>query len=151
MTVIDICVWGTPVPQGSMVRRGLSIVHCNDEELRIWRNKVEVDLIEAEPLGWCRDDPVELMAQFYFQRPKSHYGKRGLLKSSPEQKVTAPDLDKLTRAVGDAIQSSGIIRNDSQIIALDCTKNYCYEGQRPCLKLRLVSARGLDTQAERCV
>ena len=37
-------------------------------------------------------------------------------------KMTAPDLDKLTRAIGDALEQSGMIRSDARIWSWDVSK-----------------------------
>ena len=35
--------------------------------------------------------------------------------SAPRAKATAPDLDKLCRAIGDALTQSGVLRDDALI------------------------------------
>ncbi len=55
--------------------------------------------------------PVTLKLIFLQTRPKNHYGtgrNAGILKdSSPEYPVMQPDMDKLNRAIGDAL--TGIV------------------------------------------
>ena len=62
--------------------------------------------------------PVELSAVFMLQRPKSHYGSgrnAGTIKATaPYYVATRPDLDKLMRAIGDAL--TGVVwRDDAQV------------------------------------
>lgn len=81
--------------------------------------------------------PVSLRACFVFPRPKHHLrtGKReGEVKeNAPGWKTSAPDLDKLVRALGDAL--TGIVyRDDAQIVDLGVTKIY---GQNPGVTVRL--------------
>ena len=61
------------------------------------------------------DCPVRLTVAFYFPRPKK-----------PQHEwwaSTALDLDKLIRAVGDAIQGV-VIKNDSRIVVITATKRW---------------------------
>jgi Holliday junction resolvase RusA-like endonuclease len=37
---------------------------------------------------------------------------------------TAPDLDKLLRGIGDALQIAGVISNDGQIVSIEAHKVY---------------------------
>jgi Holliday junction resolvase RusA-like endonuclease len=73
-------------------------------------------------------DPVGVSFDFRFPRPRSHYGKRGLLPSAPRHMVTKPDLDKLIRAALDAL--TGIIwRDDAQVVRFgEPSKDYVAEG-----------------------
>ena len=63
-------------------------------------------------------------ASFYLPRPKSHFTKRGVRLSAPWWPVTKPDLDKLTRALLDALTDAGIWRDDSQAVELHAEKIY---------------------------
>ena len=143
MSVIDIQVPGVPVAQGSMVRRGLGIAHSNDKELRTWRHAVMSELVAAKPIGWNDSLAVEVTVTFKFQRPQSHFGSgrnaHKLLPSAPKEKTTASDTDKLIRAVGDAIEQSGILRNDSYIVYWNAGKRYVYTGEDPGMDLRIIS------------
>ena len=67
--------------------------------------------------------PISITVVFQFVRPKSHYtAKGGLLFSAPRY-VGKPDIDKLCRAVLDAL--TGIAyADDSQVVALDASKVY---------------------------
>lgn len=38
--------------------------------------------------------------------------------------ATAPDLDKLQRGVGDGLEASGLLANDSRIVQWIATKHY---------------------------
>mgnify|MGYP003123089707 CR=1 FL=1 len=142
MSVIDVQVIGVPVAQGSMVRWGPRIAHSNDKELKTWRYAVISEIAAATPIGWDASKAVEVTATFKYQRPKSHYGtgrnSKRLLDSAPKEKITTPDLDKLVRAVGDAIQQSGILRSDGQIVYWNAGKRYVYDGELPGLDLRII-------------
>jgi Holliday junction resolvase RusA-like endonuclease len=60
---------------------------------------------------------------FRLPRPKGHYGRRGLRPSAPAYPNVMPDLDKLARAILDAL--TGIVwRDDAQVVRLDVEKIY---------------------------
>jgi Holliday junction resolvase RusA-like endonuclease len=59
--------------------------------------------------------PVSLHCTFFMPRPKS---------VSRKYPNTAPDLDKLLRGIGDALQIAGVISNDGQIVAITAKKVY---------------------------
>ena len=77
---------------------------------------------------------IKLELLFLSDRPKGHYGSgrnAGCLKSSaPLNKLTKPDLTKLTRAVEDAL--TGIIwKDDAQVVQQETEKRYCWGEERP--------------------
>jgi crossover junction endodeoxyribonuclease RusA len=68
--------------------------------------------------------PVALTVVFRFPRPRSHYRTNGQLrKNAPIRQDKRPDLDKLLRAVGDALSGS-VINDDSQISRVAASKIY---------------------------
>jgi Holliday junction resolvase RusA-like endonuclease len=81
--------------------------------------------------------PVTLRAVFIFPRPKTHFGTgrnaERVKESAPGWKTTAPDLDKLVRALGDAL-TGVVFRDDAQIVDIAVTKIY---GQTPGVTVRL--------------
>ena len=129
---IEIEVIGSPVPQGSLVgnpRFGMR--YTNDALLKEWRSKVIVALADEMPDDWDQSAPLFVSANFRFIRPKAHFGKKGLRPSAPDHKATKPDLDKLTRGIGDAIEQSGIARNDSQIVQWSVLKRWTEDQEPP--------------------
>lgn len=79
--------------------------------------------------------PVRLEVNFMFPRPKCHYrgGKPGpgrLRPSSPVSVTRRPDLDKVLRAVLDAI-SGVVIADDAQVAEIRATKEYVREDRGP--------------------
>jgi Holliday junction resolvase RusA-like endonuclease len=102
-------VVGLPISQGSAVAftsasTGKAMLKpSNAAALSQWRH----DIGEAAQRAGvpCTDGPAELVATFSFARPKSHHGKRGLRPSAPAQHIQRPDIDKLARALLDALTS----------------------------------------------
>ena len=128
---LELTVVGTPVPQGSKTfvptAAGGRAKESNEKALKPWRASVAAAALDAmgelEPLV----GPLELRAIFVFPRPKAHFGtgrNAGRLKpSAPSIVSTKPDLDKLVRAVGDAL--TGIVyRDDSQLAIVHAEKHY---------------------------
>ena len=144
---IEIEVVGQPIPQGSLTsagRRGRTfgggynyggLRYTNDALLKEWRSRVIVALADAAPDDWNQNAPLYVSAHFRFVRPKSHFGVKGLRPSAPQHKATKPDLDKLTRGIGDSIEQSGIARNDSQIVRWTVSKMWTDDQQPPGVRL----------------
>lgn len=71
--------------------------------------------------------PVSVNIEAYIARPKSHYGtgrNKNTLKPNAPTYPNTPDLDKIQRAVGDALQAAGVINDDSQIRRWEAGKYY---------------------------
>lgn len=137
---INVTVEGTPVPQGSMrayVRGGKPVIVHDKPELKTWRDKIRLTVYaEAKrqgvqlPLGKNKN-PVGVEAAFYFKRPKT-------VKKGKKLVSVKPDLDKLLRAVGDALGEPGayqIIENDSRIVYIRGGKYYTDDKPRLILSI----------------
>ncbi|UUW88440.1 RusA family crossover junction endodeoxyribonuclease [Pimelobacter simplex] len=126
MTSLVVSVIGTPVQQGSKVanRFGHGVRDSNDRKLRPWRAEVSGTVAETMvATGWqTLDGPIEISLAFFHTRPAAHYGtgrNAGVLKpSAPYWKSTAPDIDKLTRAILDALTDAAAIRDDARVARL---------------------------------
>lgn len=98
----------------------------SSKNLRPWRATIVAALCEA---GWQNDPflmgPVHVSLDFALPRPGYHYRKDGELKdTAPSWHDKRGDLDKLTRAVFDALTQSGAIRDDSQVAAMVAVKRW---------------------------
>jgi len=114
----EFSVVGLPVQQGSMrhVGRG-RIIHSNDSALKRWRERVAEAAQAAGIHAAPRPDAVKLTVTFTLPRPKSVPSRK---RNAP---TVAPDLDKLVRAIGDALTGVAY-EDDSQIITLFAVKQY---------------------------
>jgi crossover junction endodeoxyribonuclease RusA len=127
MTVVRFEAHGDPVGQGSLrafVANGRAHVTYGPRAtaLGTWRGVVGAAAIDAmadrEPVAGS----VVVEARFTFARPVSHQGARGVLPRFAAA-VPGPDIDKLARAVLDAL--TGIVyRDDRQVRDLLATKAY---------------------------
>lgn len=130
---VTLEVYGVPQPQGNKTgfyNKSLGrvvIVEGRRPDARrafaSWRQGVDETAQryqEAHAIALC-DQPVRLTLAFYLPRPQS----------APRRRIwpdTRPDLDKLTRAVMDAITGT-LITNDARVCELRVTKHFA--GERP--------------------
>ena len=84
---------------------------------------------------------VALQLELVYGRPTSHLKKCGQLrKGKPFHKTSKPDLDKLLRAVGDALSDSGKIwTDDSQMVQAGIAKRYAGSGEEPGVLIKVSS------------
>lgn len=125
---IEFSVNGRPVPQGSMtaVRAGnyVTMRHQQGGALAVWRASIRLACGDITP----DRDPYSLALNFRLKRPKAHLGLsmgKVYVKPQYEREVphSTPDLDKLIRAVMDAL--TGVLYlDDSQVYAIMAQKTY---------------------------
>ena len=117
---------GKPVPQGSMRSLGRGrMVHTNQAVLLPWRAHVAAASSSVCPLSWDNTGPMQVRATFWIPRPKTHYRADGTVKDwAGFYPVTRPDLDKLIRALLDALTDARIWVDDSQAGHICADKNY---------------------------
>lgn len=132
---VEFFVPGIPQPQGS--KRGF--VSANGKVSMVesaagvkpWRSDVKVFAAEAmtgEPL---MTGPVFLHCDFVMKRPLS------TPKTKPTPPATKkPDLDKLLRAIGDALKGT-VYAEDSLITEMVGTKRIAEEGEQPGVQINV--------------
>jgi crossover junction endodeoxyribonuclease RusA len=133
---VEFTVLGVPQPQGSktiVMRKGKRPVLREDNpQTTPWRSTVVAAAVDAMNSRQLRSGPLRLQVVFVFPRPAGHYGtgrNHGKLKPSAALYVPKrPDVDKLLRAVGDAL--TGVVwRDDAQVVIVQAEKHY---GEPPC-------------------
>ena len=127
---VSFTVPGIAAPQGSKRHVGHGIMVESSKALPAWRDGIihaarqAIDGLDGYPIAL----PLNLDLTVRFPRPKSHYrtGKHaGQLKlDAPVWVNKAPDLDKLVRAVCDALTAAGVWIDDSQVATLHARKCY---------------------------
>ena len=125
---------GTPQQQGSKTRTPQGFSREANRNLVPWRADAIANLQWTARLQWGHaaetpiTDAVTVAATFIYARPKSHYrtGRNAhlLRDDAPAYKASAPDLDKLQRALGDALTQAGILRDDALIAQWMASKVY---------------------------
>ena len=131
-----IYITGTPKAQGSLRHVGNGrMIH--GKGMVVWRNHVQFMLEQWTGTwfgGWePLDVPVEVHAKFYLQRPK---------KPRLDHAATGLDLDKLQRCVGDALEQSGVLRNDARITKWRAEKHWTHDiegqdGHEPGVRIKI--------------
>ncbi len=103
---------GTPIPQGSMKIIGKRMIHTRQRDLYAWRQAVGEAAQGAgiTPLTGS----VTVDAWFYMERKKS------VTRDEPNVR---PDLDKLTRAILDALTGVAYV-DDAQVTRINVSKEY---------------------------
>jgi crossover junction endodeoxyribonuclease RusA len=86
---------------------------------------------------------VSVDVTFFLARPKKHYTKKGLRLDAPTWVNRMPDLDKLLRAVLDAL--TGVVwHDDQQVVRVVAGKRWSSTGEEPGCEL-VISAVGERT------
>lgn len=128
---------GIALPQGSMrpgvTKTGKPFMHSDNPNLQEWRIRVAwVAQMQRRGVFFERREAVTVGLGFFFVRPKS-------LPKGVAHHVTRPDIDKLERAVFDAL--TGVLwHDDSQVVAVTKRKGFAPDGAA-CV---VISVSGVD-------
>ena len=140
----DIPTWtlfipGVPAPQGSKRHLGGGVMVESSKRVRPWRTDIREAAIglrdmraaDGLPPSILSGQAVDVTLIFYMPRPKSHYrtGRRAheLRPDAPTWHTSRPDVDKLTRAVLDALSGVWWV-DDSQVAMVTASKAYSDDG-----------------------
>lgn len=125
VTSLGFRVYGIPAPQGSKnsgvsSKTGKSFVYEQSAKtLKPWREAITEAAIAARGNTPTRSDcPIVVSIVFMMPRPVS---------ISPKKRLwphVSPDLDKMVRAVLDALQGAGVFKNDAQVVRIQAEKRY---------------------------
>lgn len=131
MTYVQVFVAGKPAPQGSKrylgVKGGKGITVESSKAVAPWRTDVRdtVKKYIGEFFATFQPgQPVDVELNFVMPRPVS------TPKRSTPPAVKKPDVDKLARAVLDALSSAGVWCDDSQVVRLVATKRIAQIGEK---------------------
>ncbi len=128
-------IYGIPQTQGSMrafIPKGWTrpvVTHEKGKELRLWQNAIASEAARVRGGSVPLERAVSVRATFVLPRPKSapkelHTARQQTLYGWP---VRRPDLDKLVRAILDAL-TGVLFRDDGQVVQLWAQKVY---GEQP--------------------
>ena len=118
----SIDVEGIPVPQGSFRHIGNGRIIAANPKLNAWRETIAEAINQDPNAPYQLEVPITIQLTFILPRPKT------VKRTSHTVK---PDLDKLSRAVCDAIslyRYSHVIKDDSLITDLHAAKRYTTDG-----------------------
>lgn len=147
--IVHVYIPGTPVQQGSKKHVGHGVmVESNEKTLKAWR----ADAIQCirQAMGSRKFmGAVAINAAFCFARPAGHYGTgknaATLKASAPHFKASKPDIDKLERALLDALTQAGAYMDDARVVSVTKAKFYA---ERPGVDLTLVALDAIDIEQE---
>lgn len=119
-------VLGQPAAQGSKRHVGNGRMVEMSKKVGPWREAVKAGIaMDLGPKPTQLVGPLKVVITFWFQRPKYHYRTTGHLKAgAPEWMDKSPDIDKCLRSTFDALTDCGVIRDDSQIVAVVVEQRY---------------------------
>lgn len=131
---LDLFVPGRPRPQGSKRALGRGRMVESSVHLKPWREVValyaRLDLAGRRPIE--RLVPVHTVIEFVMPRPK------GAPKRSTPPMIRQPDLDKMLRAIGDAL--TGVVwTDDAQVTATYTLKRYAEIGEAAGVWIRVAT------------
>jgi crossover junction endodeoxyribonuclease RusA len=126
---------GHPAPQGSKRHVGKGIMVESSKHVAPWRSDVRSACLDAagKPLAFF-GGPVNVELLFVLRRPVA------TPKKLTPPAIKKPDIDKLARAILDAIGSAGMWRDDSQVVALMAFKKLAGFGETPGCRIAIVGA-----------
>lgn len=134
--MIEFNVDGTPVQQGSkqafaFKRKdgsvGASVVDDNKKPLRLWRDDVQK---AASPFAGSFDKHEPVRVDVVFRMNRGTTVKR-------KHPSVQPDLDKLLRAVLDALTASRLFVDDAQVVASTQIKRYALPTETTGARIRV--------------
>ena len=129
MTTRSVFVPGKPAPQGSKRHVGRGILIESSKELGPWRERVALAAHSHAP--GLSTGPVGLTLKFVMPRPKS------APKLSTPPATKRPDLDKLIRAILDAL--TGVwFADDSTVTAVYASKRIADLDEAPGVHISLL-------------
>jgi crossover junction endodeoxyribonuclease RusA len=136
VTIAEFTIPGEPQVKGNLRRAPSGGLYDSNRDLGAWANRAALAGHDAMNGRRPVDAPIRLTVRFIFRRPKSH--KTGTGNMSAEGKRSAypatrsiGDLDKLERAIGDAL--TGVIwTDDARIVQKISTKVW---GDQPGVEL----------------
>jgi crossover junction endodeoxyribonuclease RusA len=145
--LLAFTVYGVAKPKGNMKPfqgSGMKfpIVTESNRNVKSWQQLVAEGAnhaLQQVPVDQRRlfDGPVRLTVAFYLPRPKS------LPKRRAVAHLTAPDLDKLTRCIGDAL-SQVVYGDDAQVVEAVVAKCYAGLGEAPRVDVRVEATAGVE-------
>jgi crossover junction endodeoxyribonuclease RusA len=127
--MLDVFVPGRPAPQGSKRNLGNRRMVESCEGVASWRVDVRASVLAAMQAtghsGFRARVPVAVRLEFVLPRPAATPKRR-----TPPA-VKRPDVDKLARAVLDALTSAGAVADDSQVVDLHPVKRLAEVDETP--------------------
>jgi crossover junction endodeoxyribonuclease RusA len=134
---VSLFVPGTPAPQGSakafVIAGKARVTHANKNTMP-WRTHVTAVAMEHFPaIGWPRGEAVQMSVIFMMPRRSAEP------KTFTPMHTRKPDLDKLQRAILDALTGVAF-EDDSQVVEIHAEKRTARIGDQPGVHIYLRTA-----------
>lgn len=143
-TAIEFVIPGTPQQQGSKIVSRYGGMYDANKKLGPWRAE-GIAAAQAAYDGPKITEPLAVTARFYFPRPKGHYGSgKNSMKvkpNAPTFHASAPDTDKLCRALNDVLTQAGTILDDRLIVQLAAVKFWTEKAPRTEVAISLIGTQ----------
>lgn len=140
--MIAVFIPGDPAPQGSKRHVGNGRMIEMSKKIKPWRSDVRFHLLDDESQPKARfEGAVHIEAEFVMPRPS------GTPKRSTPPAVKKADLDKLLRGLFDAITSSGVWRDDKQVVSVTAAKRLAKLGETPGCHIEIMNAIDRESSA----
>jgi Holliday junction resolvase RusA-like endonuclease len=124
---VTFTIAGEPVPQPRprvSTRGGFARAYVPKEHpVHAYRKAIAEAADEAGLVA--QDEPLNVVIDAVFERPKSHLNKAGVKPTAP--RLPRPDVDNLAKAVLDALQD--VIGDDTNVARLVVEKSYGQEAR----------------------
>lgn len=137
--LVDMWITGEPRPQGSknafVTKQGKVGMRESSKGVKGWRDDIYMTLgsaPDAVRAHWPYTGGVTVWAEFVLRRPAS------APKKSTPAATKKPDVEKLARAVADAVTSAGVWHDDSQVTLLVTPKRIAEIGETPGCRLVVI-------------
>lgn len=132
MTSVHVQGYGRPAPQGSKRHVGGGRFVEMSKGLPAYRKAIVDACTDAGVSGVRLSGPLAINVTYFMPRPKTHFTSRGDLKpSAPEWCITTPDIDKVQRALFDALGPNGAQVIDDDRLIVDVRARMVYASGSP--------------------
>lgn len=121
---------GKPAPQGSHRHVGRGVLRESSPHVGPWRERVAIAAHNAMNGRPIYSGQVEVWLDFILPRPKS------TPKTRTPPAIKRPDIDKLARAILDAITGT-ILADDAQVTYLSATKRLAEIDETPGVRIEV--------------
>ena len=136
--MIAFTVYGAAAAKGSMrgfaTKGGPVIITDSNRNVKSWQQLIRTAAADALDSPDLVTGPIACEVVYYLPRPKALQGTK--YRSRPVAHTKRPDLDKLTRAVLDAL-TTVVWADDAQVVDLLAFKRYAAVDGRPRVEIRI--------------
>lgn len=142
MTTWHCVIPGQPIGKGRprVARRGSGVVAYTPAPTRRWEAIAATTMAQEWGIRAPLDEPAQAAIVARFSRPQRLICKhKRACSCSPEAvpHVTRPDADNVAKAVLDAAQAGGVLRDDCLVWQITVVKTYAAQDSGPAVELRL--------------